>query len=99
MGLVDYISRHPNQKSEKKVYAYDEELIVAKLKLISASVISLDLIISEPASHLHQLIKTQDLESQITPQIEANNNAINLISAHAARVHKQNFSISLARES
>ena len=28
MGLVDYISRQPNQKA-KKVSAYDEEFIVA----------------------------------------------------------------------
>ena len=34
MGLVDYISRNPSQKA-KKVSAYDEEFIVAKLKLIS----------------------------------------------------------------
>ena len=38
MGLVDYISRHPNQKP-KKVSAGDEEFIVAKLKLVSASII------------------------------------------------------------
>ena len=31
MGLVDCISRDPNQKA-KKVSAYDEEFIVAKLK-------------------------------------------------------------------
>ena len=58
MGLVDYISRHPNQKA-KKVSAYDEKkrnFFVAKLKLISASIKSLDLKTSEPASHLHQLI-------------------------------------------
>ena len=40
MGLVDYISGYPNQKA-KNVSAYDEEFIVAKLKLISASVNSL----------------------------------------------------------
>ena len=64
--------------------------------LISASFNSLELKISEPASHLYQLIKTHDLASQITPKIDANNKAINLISAHAARVHKHNNSISLA---
>ena len=46
MGLVDYISRHPNQKA-RKVSAYDEVFIAAKLKLISASVDSLNL---KPAS-------------------------------------------------
>ena len=42
MGLVDYISRHLNRKA-KKVSAYDEEFIVAKIKLISSSVNSLNL--------------------------------------------------------
>ena len=55
MGLVDYVSREPNQKAEKAVY--HEEFIIAKLKLISASLNSLDLKTSEPASQLHQLIK------------------------------------------
>ena len=95
MGFVDYISRHPKLKA-KKVSAYDEEFIVAKLKLIAASINSLDLKNSEPAYKLHQLLKAHDLASQITPKIEANNEAINLISAHAARVHKHNNSISLA---
>ena len=54
MGLVDYNSRHPNQKA-KNVSAYAEEFIVAKLKLISASINSLVLKTAEPASHLHQL--------------------------------------------
>ena len=54
MGLMDNIPRHPNQKA-KKVYAYDEELIFAHLDLISASVYSLNLYISQSASHLHAL--------------------------------------------
>ena len=57
---------------------------------------SIDLNFSERASPLHQLKKAHDLALQITPKIEANNNVINLISAHAARVHKHNNSISLA---
>ena len=81
MGFFDYISRHPKLKA-KKVSAYDEEFIVAKLKLISASINSLDLKNSEPEYKLHQLIKAHDLASQITPKIEANNEVINLISAH-----------------
>ena len=59
MGLVDYISRHPIQKA-KKVSAYDEEFIVAKLKLISASINSLELNNTKPAPHLphlHRLLK------------------------------------------
>ena len=83
-------------KKLKKGSAYDEEFIVAKLKLVSASINSLDLKTSEPAPHLHQLIKPHDLASQNTPKIEANNEAINLLSAHAKRVRKHNYSISLA---
>ena len=72
MGLVNYISRHPIQKA-KKVSAYDEGYIVAKLKLIFASITSLDSNKTLPASHLHQLLKTRDPALQITPKIEANN--------------------------
>ena len=90
MGLLDYISRHLHQKAEK-VYAYVEEFIVAKLKLISASIISLELNNTKPAPHLHQLLKADDPASQITPKIEANNRAINLISTHAVRVHKHGY--------
>ena len=44
-GLVDYISRHPNQKAKKKLRdeIYDEEFFLAKLELISASANSLNL--------------------------------------------------------
>ena len=54
MGLVDYISRHPSQKA-KEISTYDEEFIVAKLKLISTSINSLELNKTKPATHLHQL--------------------------------------------
>ena len=57
-GLVDYISRNPSQKA-KKVSAYDEEFIVAKLKLISTSINSLELNNTKPASHLHKLLIAQ----------------------------------------
>ena len=90
MGLVDYISRHPFQQA-KKVSNYDEEFIVAKLKLISASINSLGLNKTHPASHLHQLLKTHDPTWQIAPKIEANNKAINLISTHAARLRKHDY--------
>ena len=95
MGLVDYISRHPNQKA-KKVSAYDEDFIVTKLKPISASVGSLDLNNSKPASQLHKLIQAHDPAHQITPKNEALDKAINLISTHAARVHKRDYNVSLA---
>ena len=49
MGLVDYLSRHPSQKAEK-VSAYDEEFIVAKLKLISTSINALELNTTHSAS-------------------------------------------------
>ena len=54
MGLVDYISRHPNQKAEK-VSAYDDKIIFAKLGLISASVNSVKLTSSQSALHLHKI--------------------------------------------
>ena len=53
MGLVDYISRNPSQEA-KKVFAYDEEFIVAKLKLISKSINALELNITHSTSHLHR---------------------------------------------
>ena len=86
-GLVDYISRHPFQQA-KKVSNYDDEFFVAKLKLISASINSLDLYKTHPASRLHQLLKTNDPALEITPKIRGNNRAINSISTHAARVRK-----------
>ena len=88
MGLVDYISRQPFQKAKKK---YDEEFILAKLKLISASFNSLELNNTKPAPHLHQLFKAYNPASQIALKIEANNRAINLISTHAARVYKHDY--------
>ena len=51
MGLVDYISRHPNQNATK-VSAYDEDYIAAKLDLISAYVYSMKLHTTQSASHL-----------------------------------------------
>ena len=87
MGLVDYISRHPNKKA-KKVSAYDEELIVAKLKLISASVNSLNLKPNESAVHFTKLIQTHYLAHQFTPKFEARSNTINLIDIHPNRVRR-----------
>ena len=108
MGLVDYISRNPSQKA-KKISTYDEELIVAKLKLISKSIIALELNTKYSASHLHQLLthhtlamqnasktKLHELASQITPKIESNTNSIMSISPHATRVSEHVFSNSLA---
>ena len=77
MGLVDYISRHPSQKA-KKVSAYDEEFIVEKLKLISASINSLELNNTKSAPHLHQLIIAHNPASQITSKIEAHDSALQI---------------------
>ena len=84
MGLVDFIYRQPFQKAK---------IIVAKLKLFSEFIISLDSNKTHPASHSHQLLKTYDPNPalQITPKIEANNKAINLISTSAARVRKHDY--------
>ena len=78
-------------KKLKKVSAYDDEFIVANLKLISASINSLELKNTKSAPHLHQLLLAHDPALQITPKIEANNKAINLISTLAARVYKHVF--------
>ena len=91
MGLVDYISRRPNQKA-RKVSAYDEVFIAAKLKLISASVDSLNL---KPGSAIHKLIQAHDPAYQITPIFEATHNATTLISTHATRVHEHDSHLSL----
>ena len=108
MGLVDYISRNPSQKA-KKISTYDEEFIVAKLKLISKSVNALELNTEHPASHLQQLltnytldpqnksqIETIDPALQTTPKIETINNSINSISTRATRVREHVFGNSLA---
>ena len=67
MGLSDYISWHPNQKA-KKVCAYDEEFIVAKLKLISVN--SLNLKSNESAVQFNKIIQAHDPAHQITPNFE-----------------------------
>ena len=108
MGLVDYISRNPSQKA-KKVSAYDEQFIVAKLKLISKSNNPLELNITHSASHLHHLLTNHNLALQNTPKIEAHNpvlqitskveaitKSINSISSHATRVSEHISSNSLA---
>ena len=108
MGLVDYISRNKSQRA-KKVSAYDEEFIVAKLKLISISISALELNITHPASHLHHLlenhtlalqntpkIEAHDFISQIKPKVESSTKSINSISTHATRVNEHVFSNSLA---
>ena len=108
MGLVDYISRNSSQRA-KKVSAYDEEFIVAKLKLISKSINALELNITHPASHLHRLlanhtlalqntpkIEAHDFVSQIKPKVETSTKSINSISTHTTRVNEHVFSNSLA---
>ena len=69
MELVDYISRHPNQKA-KMFSAYDEEFIVAKQKLISASVNSLNSKPNESAVYFNKIIQAHDLAHQITPKTD-----------------------------
>ena len=88
-------------KKLKKVSAYDEENNVAKLKVISTSINSLELNNTKSASNLHQLLIAHNPSLQITPKIEAhnpsiqitpkiaaNNKVINLINTHAERVYK-----------
>ena len=65
VGLVDYISRNPSQKA-KKISTYDEEFIVAKLKLIWKSINALELSTKYSASHLHQLLTHHTLALQST---------------------------------
>ena len=78
MGLVDYLSRHPSQKA-KKGSAYDEEFIVAKLKLISTSINECIRVKQHhSASQLHQLLTKHNLASQTTPKIEAHNSALQI---------------------
>ena len=89
MGLVDYISRNPSQKA-KKVSAYDEEFIVAKLKLISKSINALELNITHSASHLHHLLTNHNLELQNTTKIEAHNPALPITSKVEASIKSIN---------
>ena len=108
MGLVDYISLNPSQRA-KNVSAYDEEFIVAKLKLISKTINALELNITHPAYHLHHLLANHTLAlqntpkieahgfvSQIKPKVETSTKSINSISTHATRVNEHVFSNSLA---
>ena len=94
MRLVDYTSRRPNQKA-KKISAYDDEFIVAKLKLISTSVYSLELEPKKSAVHFNKLLQVHDPADQITPKFEATNNATNSISSHEKRVLKHVSHLSL----
>ena len=69
---------------------------MAKLKLISALVNSLNLKSFETALHLHNFIQAHNSAYQITPKIEATFNAIKLIRKHATRVHKHDYHLSPA---
>ena len=64
LGLVDNISRHPNQKL--KLSVYEEVFIVAQLELISTSANSLKLYSIQTAPHLHNLLEKHDPAPQIT---------------------------------
>ena len=96
-------------KKLKKVSAYDEEIIVAKLKLISKSINALELNITHSTSHLHHLLTNHNLALQnthkieayspalqITSKVEASIKSINSIRTHATRVSNHIFSNSLA---
>ena len=104
---ITFLETRP--KKLKKVSAYDEEFIVAKLKLISKSINALELNITHSASHLHHLLTNHNFALQNTPKIEAHNPAlqitskveasiksINSIRTHATRVSEHVFSNSLA---
>ena len=67
---------------------------MAKLKLISASVNSLNLNPAESAIHLNKLIKAHDPAHQTTSKFKATHSSINLIITQANRVHKHDSHIS-----
>ena len=90
MGRVDYISRHPNQKA-KKLSAYDEEFIVAKLDLISASANSLNLKSWKSTPHLEYLLKLHNHAPRITTNCETAIKSINTIIIFDTRLHKHEF--------
>ena len=58
------------------------------LKLISASVNSLNLKSNESADQCNKIVHAQDPAHQIAPKFETKITAIKLISTHAKRVHK-----------
>ena len=76
--------------------AYDKEFNVAKLKLISASVNSLNLKANQPAPQLNYLIQTHNSAPQTTLKNESTSKTINSISSHATRVHKHIYYLSPA---
>ena len=69
---------------------------MAKVKFISASVISLNLKPTESAVLFNTSIQAHDLAHQITSKCEAAHNAINLICTLVTRVHKHDFHLSPA---
>ena len=98
LGLVDYISRHPNQKT-KKVSVYDENISVAKLNRISASSYSLNLKSNQSAPHLHNLITVHDPAPQITIYSEPAIKSINTINTFDTRLlleFRSNYSLKLS---
>ena len=77
------------------ISAYDEEFIVPKLNLISASVNSLNLQFTQTA-HLHTLLQAHHLSPQISAKSEPAPQSLNLINTLAARSHKHEFYLSSA---
>ena len=69
---------------------------MAKLKLISASVNSLNIKSNESTVQFNKIIQAHYHTHQITPKFETTINAIHLISTHAKRVHKHDSYLSPA---
>ena len=96
MGLVDYISRNPNQKATKKFPHTMKNFVVAKLDLISAFVNPLNVNISQSAHLLLTLLQLHDFKPQITPNNKPAIKSINTISTFGTRSHTHDFYLSPA---
>ena len=97
MGLVDCTSRRPNQKAEK-VSAYDEEFLLAKLDLISASASSLNIKSIQYAPYLRNLLNLHDPAPQLTNKSEPAINSLRTISTFDTRLHAHELYLYLASQ-
>ena len=93
VGVVDCICKHPKQKS-KRVFACNDQFIVAKLDIISAYAESLNLKSSKSASRLQNLLKMYNPAPQITANSESIISSIRTISIFDPRLHKHEFHLS-----
>ena len=96
MGPAEYISRHPNKKTNR-ILTHDEEFIFAKLQFIFACAKSLKLSSIHYASHLHNLLKTYYPEPQITSQCEIVINSIKTISKLDTHLHAHAINLLLKK--